>query len=141
MARCYPQDPEFTEKTAAEQKVFEILRHALPDEVLLFHSVQLRNQRAEHEIDLLVLWPHVGIAVIEVKGGRLTVEEGTWYQSDGKGKHRIQSPMAQVQSAAHALKQALAPLDGNPDHQQDGRCGVLSLYRLAEPLQLCRRAA
>ena len=114
MARCYPQDPEFTEKTAAEQKVFEILRHALPDEVLLFHSVQLRNQRAEHEIDLLVLWPHVGIAVIEVKGGRLTVEEGTWYQSDGKGKHRIQSPMAQVQSAAHALKQALAPLMGTP---------------------------
>lgn len=114
MARCYPQDPEFTEKTAAEQKVFEILRRNLPDDVLLFHSVQLRNQRAEHEIDLLVLWPQVGIAVIEVKGGRLTVEDGTWYQSDSKGKHKIQSPMAQVQSAAHALKSVLFPLMGTP---------------------------
>ncbi|WP_159612699.1 nuclease-related domain-containing DEAD/DEAH box helicase [Glutamicibacter sp. JC586] len=112
MARCYPKDPEFTEKTAAEQKVFDALSQALPDDALLFHSVQLRNQRAEHEIDLLVLWPHVGIAVIEVKGGRLTVEDGTWYQSDTKGKHRIQSPMAQVQSAAHALKSVLFPLMG-----------------------------
>ncbi len=30
----------------------------------------------------LVLWPGVGMAAIEVKGGRVSVENGQWYQSD-----------------------------------------------------------
>lgn len=108
MVRCYPQEPEFTSKTAAEQKVWEILRRDLPDDALLFHSVQLRHQRAEHEIDLLVLLPGVGVAVIEVKGGLISVENGTWYQSGAKDKHPLkESPMAQVQSASHALRELL----------------------------------
>ncbi|MDV2977998.1 UNVERIFIED_CONTAM: NERD domain-containing protein [Actinomycetes bacterium ARC8] len=108
MVRCYPQEPEFTDKTAAEKKVWEILRRDLPDDALLFHSVQLRHQRAEHEIDLLVLLPGVGVAVIEVKGGLVSVENGTWYQSGAKDKHPLkESPMAQVQSASHALRELL----------------------------------
>lgn len=113
MARCYPQDPQFTDKGGAEKAVFEALRDALPEDALLFHSVQLRDGSAEHEIDLLVLWPEVGIAAIEVKGGLVSSSEGCWYQSDAKGKHRLkQSPMAQVQSSAHALKDVLYPLMG-----------------------------
>ncbi|UTM46163.1 nuclease-related domain-containing DEAD/DEAH box helicase [Glutamicibacter mysorens] len=108
MVRCYPQEPEFTDKTAAEKKVWEVLRRDLPDDALLFHSVQLRHQRAEHEIDLLVLLPGVGVAVIEVKGGLVSVENGTWYQSGAKDKHPLkESPMAQVQSASHALRELL----------------------------------
>lgn len=108
MARCYPPEPEFTEKTAAEKKVWDILRRDLPDEALLFHSVQLRHQRAEHEIDLLVLLPGCGVAVIEVKGGLISVEDGKWYQSGAKEKHPLkESPMAQVQSASHALRELL----------------------------------
>ena len=77
MARCYPQDPHFTDKGGAEKAVFEALRDALPEDALLFHSVQLRDGSAEHEIDLLVLWPEVGIAAIEVKAerGRVTPEQ------------------------------------------------------------------
>lgn len=108
MVRCYPPEPEFTDKTAAEKKVWEFLRRSLPEDALLFHSVQLRHQRAEHEIDLLVLMPGVGVAVIEVKGGLISVENGTWYQSGTKDKHALkQSPMAQVQSASHALRELL----------------------------------
>ncbi|MGH3653988.1 NERD domain-containing protein [Glutamicibacter sp.] len=108
MVRCYPQEPEFTSQTAAEKKVWDILRRSLPDDAILFHSVQLRHQRAEHEIDLLVLLPGVGVAVIEVKGGLVSVEKGTWYQSGAKDKHPLkESPMAQVQSASHALRELL----------------------------------
>lgn len=88
--------------------MWEVLRRDLPDDALLFHSVQLRHQRAEHEIDLLVLLPGVGVAVIEVKGGLISVENGTWYQSGAKDKHPLkESPMAQVQSASHALRELL----------------------------------
>ncbi|MDQ0029675.1 nuclease-related domain-containing DEAD/DEAH box helicase [Arthrobacter bambusae] len=102
--RCIPEEPEFGDGQLAERAVWDALRQSLPDDVVLAHSVQVRNGRAEHEIDLLVLWPHVGIAAIEVKGGQITIADGQWYQSDRHGKHKIQSPVAQSQSSLHAFK-------------------------------------
>lgn len=75
----------------------------LPDDAVVAHSVQVRNGSAEHEIDLLVLWPGVGLAAIEVKGGLISVKDGQWAQSDRKGGHKIQNPLAQSQGSAHAL--------------------------------------
>lgn len=105
MVHCIPEEPDFTEKFTAKRIVWERLRKALPDDVVLLHSVALRHGKAEHEIDLLVLWPNVGLAAIEVKGGMVSCENAQWYQSDRQGKHRIQNPMAQVQGAAHAFQE------------------------------------
>lgn len=102
--RCIPEKPEFGEGQLAEKVVWEALRNSLPDDCVLAHSVQVRDVRAEHEIDLLVLWPGLGMAAIEVKGGKVGVENGQWYQSDRSGKHRIQSPVAQSQNSQHAFK-------------------------------------
>ncbi|WP_431710349.1 NERD domain-containing protein [Glutamicibacter uratoxydans] len=107
MPRLYPPEPDFGDHQSAERDVWDRLRKALPDEVVLLHSVPVRHGSAEHEIDLLVAWPGVGLAAIEVKGGQVSLTGGQWYQSDRKGKHPIQNPMAQVQGAAHALKQWL----------------------------------
>ncbi|MCQ1954109.1 NERD domain-containing protein [Arthrobacter sp. zg-Y238] len=101
---CIPEEPMFGEGSLAEKAVWEALRAQLPDDVVLAHSVQVRHGRAEHEIDILVLWPGVGLAAIEVKGGRISVEQGQWYQSDRQGPHRIGSPIAQSQGAQHAFK-------------------------------------
>ncbi|WP_353711469.1 NERD domain-containing protein [Arthrobacter sp. K5] len=102
--RCIPEKPEFGDGQSAERAVWEALKKSLPDDCLLAHSVQVRDGRAEHEIDLLVVWPGVGMAAIEVKGGKVGVENGQWYQSDKGGKHRIQSPVAQSQNSQHAFK-------------------------------------
>jgi hypothetical protein len=80
--RCIPEKPEFGEGQLAEKVVSEALRGSLPEDCVLAHSVQVRDGRAEHEIDLLVLWPGVGMAAIEVKGGKVGVENGQWYQSE-----------------------------------------------------------
>ena len=101
---CIPEEPLFNESSLAEKAVWEALRAHLPDEVVLAHSVQVRHGRAEHEIDILVLWPGVGLAAIEVKGGRISVEQGQWFQSDRQGAHRIENPIAQSQGAQHAFK-------------------------------------
>lgn len=98
----------------AEKAVWDALRAQLPDDVVLAHSVQVRNGRAEHEIDILVLWPGVGLAAIEVKGGLLSVQQGQWYQSDRQGKHRIPSPIAQSQGAQHAFKMWATDQLGSP---------------------------
>ncbi|MGP9662886.1 NERD domain-containing protein [Arthrobacter sp. AOP36-C1-22] len=103
MAFSIPAEPEFGPGQEAEQAVWRQLCTELPDDVAVAHSAQVRNGTAEHEIDLLVLWPNVGLAAIEVKGGRISVENGQWIQSDRKGGHPIQSPIAQSQGSAHAL--------------------------------------
>ncbi|KRE71679.1 NERD domain-containing protein [Arthrobacter sp. Soil762] len=102
--RCIPEQPEFGEGQLAEKAVWTALKNSLPDECVLAHSVQVRDGRSEHEIDLLVLWPGVGMAAIEVKGGQVSIADGQWYQSDRSAKRRILSPVAQSQSSMHALK-------------------------------------
>lgn len=102
--RCIPEEPEFDEGQLAEKAVWTALKNSLPDDVVLAHSVQVRDGRSEHEIDILVLWPNVGMAAIEVKGGQVSIKDGQWYQSDRSQKRKIQSPVAQSQSSLHALK-------------------------------------
>ena len=115
MARCIPEQPDFTEAHSAERAVWLALKDALPDDAVLAHSVQVRHGSAEHEIDLLVLWPGVGLAAIEVKGGAVSIENGTWYSSGKDGKHRLkQSPVAQCQGAGHAFRHWIGDRLGTP---------------------------
>ena len=104
MARCIPEEPDFSDGQSAERAVWARLRSELPDDAILAHSVQVRHGNNEHEIDLLVLWPGVGLAAIEVKGGRVTTSGGAWRQSDAKGAHRMKDPLAQSQGSMHAFK-------------------------------------
>lgn len=102
--RCIPEEPEFGEGHHAEKAVWTALRNSLADDCVLAHSVHVRDGRNEYEIDLLVLWPNVGMAAIEVKGGQVSIDSGQWYQSDRNQKRKIKSPVAQSQSSLHALK-------------------------------------
>ncbi|MFK0009290.1 NERD domain-containing protein [Paenarthrobacter sp. NPDC090520] len=111
---CIPEEPLFTDGQSAERAVWESLKQSLPEDVVLAHSVQVRDGRAEHEIDILVLWPGVGMAAIEVKGGRLSVDRGQWYQSDRAGNRKIQNPVAQSQGSAHAFKNWIGRQLGTP---------------------------
>ena len=112
--RCIPEEPDFAAGHSAERAVWDALRTSLPDDVVLAHSVQVRHGRAEHEIDLLVLWPGVGLAAIEVKGGQIGIENGQWYQSDRNGRHNITSPVAQSQGSMHAFKDWIGEQLGSP---------------------------
>src|SRR4051812_11794792 len=100
--RCYPPDPQFGEERRAERTVWEALREQLPEEAVLFHSVALKERDQDYEADLVVAWPGVGIGVVEVKGGRITHEDGQWWQGDREGRHRI-NPVEQAQDCVHVL--------------------------------------
>ena len=110
---CIPEKPTFDDGQSAERAVWQVLKAALPDGVVLAHSVQVRHGSSEHEIDLLVLWPGVGMAAIEVKGGLVSVDKGQWYQSDRSGKHPIQSPLVQSQGSKHAFQEWIGEQLGN----------------------------
>jgi hypothetical protein len=74
MPSCYPPNPVFGDGQQAERVVWEALREQLPDDAALFYAVRLTEGERHQEIDLLVAWPTVGIAAIEV-AGRLTQGE------------------------------------------------------------------
>jgi hypothetical protein len=102
--RCIPEEPDFGHGQVAEKVVWEALKNSLPDDAVLAHSVQVRDGVREFEVDLLVLWPAVGIAAIEVKGGKVSIADGQWYQSDRSEKRPLKSPVVQSQGSAHAFK-------------------------------------
>jgi len=100
MARRFPEDPEFPPGRAAEAVVFETLADNLPDEAAVFWSIPFTDDDGETEADVIVAWPAVGVAVIEVKGGHVSLRHGEWMQSG----HRLRrSPILQAQDARHAM--------------------------------------
>jgi len=108
MPRLYPPSPRFPpDDGGAEHAVWRALADQLPDDVALFHGLRIQEAAHEHEIDLLVAWPGVGLAAIEVKGGYITRDAGTWHQGNPPHEHRI-DPFGQVQAARHALTRWLA---------------------------------
>jgi hypothetical protein len=102
-----PEQPSFGESGRAERTVWEALRDQLPGEAVLFHSLSLKERTQDYEADLLVGWPGVGLAVIEVKGGLVSRERGQWYQSDRAGKHPIDDPVGQAEDFRHVLHRYL----------------------------------
>ncbi len=106
MPRLLPEEPSFPPDNGAERTVWEALRDQLPDEALLFSGVGVQDGAREHEIDLLVALPGVGLAAIEVKGGLIARVDGQWFQGVGVHRHKI-NPVRQVQDARHALQRFL----------------------------------
>ncbi len=107
MPRCFPSQPDSDEQRRAERTVWEALRDTLPDEAALFHSVGLLEGDREHELDLLVAWPGVGLAAIEVKGGHVTRDGDGWHQESQGQKRHIGSPVLQAQDGKHVLMRYL----------------------------------
>jgi Nuclease-related domain/PhoH-like protein len=107
MPRCYPPAPEFGPGRTAERRVWEVLREQLPADAALLHSVPMIERAEEYEADLVVGWPGVGVAVIEVKGGQISRDHGLWYQSDRGGAHPIEDPVVQAQDCKHVLHRLL----------------------------------
>lgn len=97
MPHRLPGTPNFPERRRAERIVWEALCAQLPDDVSLFHSLQLKERGYDFEADLVVVWPGVGIGVIEVKGGEVSYADGQGRQSGGSaGAHDIADPVVQA---------------------------------------------
>ncbi|WP_241237374.1 nuclease-related domain-containing DEAD/DEAH box helicase [Brachybacterium saurashtrense] len=113
MPRTLPEHPEFA--SAAERTVWEHLVAQLPEGAVLLAGQRVTADGAEVEADLTVLWPGFGIAVLEVKGGRVSLRDGQWHQSDSTGSHRLKrSPIDQAQSAKHHLVAYLNATSSRP---------------------------
>ena len=88
MARMFPAlKSVLNEKTPlAERLVYEALEQ-LPNEYIVFHSVQWTKQYQRKnfvwkENDFVIFHPRYGIIVMEIKGGIITCKDGVFYQQN-----------------------------------------------------------
>lgn len=102
MPICYPEHPAFA--SSAERAVWQQLVTDLPDRAIVMANMRRSDASGEHEHDIVVAWPGHGIFLIEVKGGRVSLQpDGTWVSVDRQGEAHPIDPFNQALRNAHAL--------------------------------------
>lgn len=98
--RTYPEDPTFASE--AERVVWERARDLLPGDAILLANLRLVDEDKDHEADLVVLLPELGVVVLEVKGGSVWYD-GQWWSRGRSGDHHIK-PVDQALTTKYALR-------------------------------------
>lgn len=93
-------------ESKAEKKLFPLFEKTDLDLGTTFHSLNIpKHERKQFaEADFVVVSSR-GVLVLEVKGGRLSVNQGVWYTKDENDKvaRLNESPLNQVKTAWEAL--------------------------------------
>ncbi len=107
-ARVFP--PEAGYESYAEQWFVDALVEQLPDEAVVFRNQRFTDWREDREADAIVAWPGVGVAVIEIKGGSVSLRDGQWWQTGGKSK--AIDPVGQARKCKYLLHAYLSSTRG-----------------------------
>lgn len=91
----------------SESRVANALKR-LPNDWVVLHHVSWQSKRGgrqgDGEADFIVLHPHKGMLVIEVKGGGIDIEAGRWFTTNRHGtRYPIKNPYEQAVASKHAL--------------------------------------
>jgi hypothetical protein len=98
----HPEHPDFA--TESEREAWKALKGQLRDGDALLHGVRITDPvNGDIEIDLLVLMPERGAAVVEVKGGQIAYAEGNLTQIDAYGTRTI-DPFTRAMEQMHSLR-------------------------------------
>ncbi len=100
MGSLIPADFDLSILEKSEQRVVRALLENTDISWLVLPHVPFVERGRDGEADIVVMHPEYGAVVIEVKGGKITVVEGIWYQN---GKPLTRSPVEQAVNAKHVL--------------------------------------
>lgn len=100
MPRLIPEHPTFT--TESEQTVWERLRDGLGVDDVLITNLRLTDETKDHEVDIVVLMPDIGIVALEVKGGSVWWDEG--WRIKRRGLEAVIYPVDQARDGKYALR-------------------------------------
>ena len=98
----HPGQPDFT--TESEREAWKALKGQLREGDAMLHGIRITDSLdGDIEVDLLVLLPEMGAAVVEVKGGLITYSGGKVMQADGHGEREIK-PFTRAMQQMHSLR-------------------------------------
>jgi len=116
LAKIFPRRfPVDADSSAwAEKTVFDACGQQLSDEWLVLYSQRYIGKRTSlsqsvglGEVDFILISRRFGVLAIEVKGGRIDIEEGQWFSSNQDGRHKIKNPFVQAEEGARAIFEIL----------------------------------
>ena len=125
-SRAYTSFPD--DDGEAEEFVFDKLEDSLPDDYLVYHSVdwirtgeQEFEERMQGEIDYLVLNPEGRILLLEVKSGAIGYDrkKGHWFRR--KGGERVAEDTNPLEQLWSARKRLVGELAGHENLGRPGR--------------------
>lgn len=121
MARMIPSVISPEVKSNAERKIFEWFRDdPNTDGWVVLHSLGIANHRTVlyGELDFFVIAPKLGIFALEVKGGRVSCNDGIWSFTNkyGKTTSKNRGPFAQANEGMFSLIDAVKQKYG-PHHK------------------------
>ena len=126
-AHGIPADPTFP--TDSEREVWERLLARGGDDWTLLANLRLTDEKKDHELDVVVLMPDVGVLVLEVKGGQVRVEGDDWVT--GTGDHRrVIHPVSQARDGKYALRHYI---ETDPRWKQSSRSRVRFGHAVVTP--------
>lgn len=99
MARLFPTNFDLQQLEMSEQRVVKSLLDQLDESWTVTPKVLVTWKGRDSEIDIVLTSFDQGIMLVEVKGGRITLHEGQWFQYD----RPMKDPVEQVMAAKHAL--------------------------------------
>nr|CAD6615063.1 hypothetical protein RKHAN_02781 [Rhizobium sp. Khangiran2] len=111
MARCFPEPENAVSESKAELDLFKSLGEQLGPDFVVLHSVAWISRPGgsgprEGETDILILHPIQGLLIVEVKGGRVSLNyrDRTWNSTDRHGVvHDIKNPFDQARRGKFAI--------------------------------------
>lgn len=111
MARCFPEPAMATSESNAELELFRGLDEQLGPDFVVLHAVAWIARPGgagprEGETDILILHPTHGVLVVEVKGGRVSLDyrDRTWRSTDRHGvEHEIKNPFDQARRGKFSI--------------------------------------
>ncbi len=96
------ETPQFEHES--ERLVWETLARQVDEETELVANLRLTSRKKDHELDIVVLRPGVGVVVVEVKGGSVWVDPaGQWWSGGGARQSRVR-PVDQARDGKFALR-------------------------------------
>lgn len=125
MGRLIPSDFDTNALEPSERRVIEALVGGTNDSWLVLPTVPFVDRGADGEADVVLINPTFGAMVIEVKGGRISVHDGRWFQ-DGRALKR--SPAEQAVAAKHALVRKVRQI-----RDVEGTAGLFFKHAVAFP--------
>lgn len=124
MAIIYPKNIDMNivrNNSKAEEKIlnmFYSLDKELTKDWIVFYSYSFKGRTFDNlsnvgydfnEIDFLLLLPNIGFFILEVKGGRIEVEDGQIYSCNAKGRYLI-DPYNQGKRNYYALSELVGKI-------------------------------
>jgi hypothetical protein len=111
MTQIYPAALNPNTKSSAERRLYEAFTRELDDEWIVFHHIKWignddRGHPCDGETDFVVAHPHLGVLIIEVKGGGIQFDEtiGHYISTDRRGAdHDIGDPFEKATGDKHTL--------------------------------------